>query len=55
VPVTTVRRTLSDNAATHLSPEFLLQAYHQALHRGLVTRAELPDVEQALKPYLEPA
>jgi predicted transcriptional regulator of viral defense system len=55
VPVTSHRRTLSDCAASHLSPEFLLQAYYQALHRGLVTRADIPDVEQALKPYLAPA
>ncbi len=55
VPMTTAHRTLSDCTATHLSPEFLLQAFHQALHRGLVTRSEIPDVEQALKPYLAPA
>ncbi|WP_164019154.1 type IV toxin-antitoxin system AbiEi family antitoxin domain-containing protein [Pyxidicoccus trucidator] len=55
VPMTSTRRTLSDCAASHLSPEFLLQAFHQALHRGRVTRSEIPDVEQALKPYLAPA
>jgi predicted transcriptional regulator of viral defense system len=55
VPVTSPRRTLSDCASAHLSPEFLLQAFHQALHRGLVVRTEVLDVEQALKPYLAPA
>lgn len=52
--MTSTRRTLSDCAASHLSPEFLLQAYHQALHRGRVARSETPDVEQVLKPYLDP-
>jgi predicted transcriptional regulator of viral defense system len=55
VPVTTPCRTLSDCAASHLSPEFLLQAFQQALHRGLMTRADVPDVQLALKPYLDPA
>lgn len=54
VPMTTPRRTLSDCAASHLSPEFLLQAFHQAIHRGLVARSDVLDVEQALKPYLAP-
>jgi predicted transcriptional regulator of viral defense system len=55
VPMTNTRRTLSDCAATHLSPEFLLQAFHQALYRGKVARADIQDVEKVLKPYLEPA
>ncbi|QSQ21559.1 type IV toxin-antitoxin system AbiEi family antitoxin domain-containing protein [Pyxidicoccus parkwayensis] len=55
VPMTNTRRTLSDNAAAHLSPEFLLQAFHQALYRGKVARSDIQDVEQVLKPYLEPA
>lgn len=54
VPITTPRRTLSDCAARHLSPEFLLQAFHQALDRGLITRSDVPDVQLALKPYLAP-
>ena len=55
VPITTPSRTLSDCAARHLSPEFLLQAFHQALNRGLITRSDVPDVQRALKPYMDPA
>jgi len=51
VPVTNPRRTLNDCAAAALSPELLRQAAKQALHRGLVTRAELGPVEQALAPF----
>ena len=34
-----------------LSPDLLRQAAQQALRRGLVTKAELADVEEALKPF----
>jgi len=51
VPVTNPRRTLNDCADAALSPELLRQAAQQALHRGLVTRAELAPLEQALAPF----
>jgi predicted transcriptional regulator of viral defense system len=51
VPTTSARRSLSDCAREGLSPELLRQAAQQALRRGLVTRAELGDVEEALEPF----
>jgi predicted transcriptional regulator of viral defense system len=51
VPTTSPRRSLSDCAKSGLSPELLRQAAQQALHRGLVTTAELGDVETALEPF----
>jgi predicted transcriptional regulator of viral defense system len=51
VPTTSPRRSLSDCAREGLSPELLRQAAQQALRRGLVTKAELGDVEEALKPF----
>lgn len=51
VPTTSPRRSLNDCAKSGLSPELLRQAAQQALHRGLVTAAELGDVETALKPF----
>jgi predicted transcriptional regulator of viral defense system len=51
VPVTSTRRTLNDCALAGLSPDLLRQAAQQAISRGLVTKAELPEVEKALKPF----
>jgi predicted transcriptional regulator of viral defense system len=51
VPITNPRRTLNDCAREGLSPELLLQATQQALRRGLVTKAELREVEEALEPF----
>lgn len=51
VPTTNQRRSLNDCAREGLSPELLRQAAQQALRRGLVTKAELGDVEEALKPF----
>jgi predicted transcriptional regulator of viral defense system len=51
VPITQPRRTLNDCAKAALSPDLLQQAAHQALRRGLVTRAEIGDVETALAPF----
>jgi predicted transcriptional regulator of viral defense system len=51
VPTTSPRRTLNDCADAALTPELLRQAAQQALQRGLVTRAELGPVEQALAPF----
>jgi predicted transcriptional regulator of viral defense system len=51
VPATRAGRTLSDCAKSGLSPELLRQAARQALRRGLVTRAELDEVETALAPF----
>ena len=51
VPITNPRRTLNACAREGLSPELLRQAAQQALRRGLVTKAELDDVEVALKPF----
>jgi predicted transcriptional regulator of viral defense system len=51
VPATHARRSLNDCAREGMSPELLRQAAQQALRRGLVTRAELGDVEEALEPF----
>lgn len=51
VPATSASRTLSDCAKSGLSPELLRQAAQQALRRGLVTKAELGAVEEALMPF----
>jgi len=51
VPVTSTRRTLNDCAFEGLSPDLLRQATKQALTRGLVTKAEVADVEKTLKPF----
>jgi predicted transcriptional regulator of viral defense system len=51
VPTTTPRRSLNDCAREHMSPDLLRQAAQQAIRRGLVTRAELGDVDQALRPF----
>jgi predicted transcriptional regulator of viral defense system len=51
VPTTNPRRSLNDCAREGLSPELLREAAHQALQRGLVTHAELGDVEVALGPF----
>jgi predicted transcriptional regulator of viral defense system len=51
VPATGPLRTLEDCAAEHLPPELLRAAALDALHRGLVTRAELDGVEAALEPF----
>lgn len=51
VPMTNPRRSLNDCAREGLSPELLRQAAQQALRRGLVTKAELVDVEEALRPF----
>ena len=51
MPVTSTRRTLNDCALAGLSPDLLRQATKQALARGLVTKAELADVEKTLKPF----
>lgn len=51
VPTTNARRSLNDCARDGLSPEQLRQAAHQALRRGLVVKAELGEVEDALAPF----
>lgn len=51
VPTTNPRRTLNDCARAGLSPDLLQQAAQQAIRRGLVAKAELGDVEQALAPF----
>ncbi len=51
VSVTSPSRTLDDCARAGLSPDLLRQAAKQALTRGLVTKAELHEVEKALKPF----
>jgi predicted transcriptional regulator of viral defense system len=51
VPVTSIRRTLDDCAHFGLTPDLLRQAASHALTRGLVTKAELKEVEKALQPY----
>jgi len=49
VPTTNPRRTLNDCAHEDLPPDLLRQAAQQAVRRGLVTKAELGDVEEALR------
>jgi len=51
VPTTNPRRSLNDCARAGMSPDLLLQAAQQAMRRGLVTKPELGDVEEALKPF----
>ncbi len=51
VPATSASRTLSDCAKNGLSPELLRQSAKQALRRGLVTKAEMGAVEEALEPF----
>lgn len=51
VPVTTPRRTLNDCARAGLSPDLLRHAAQQALRRGLVKKAGLGHVEEALEPF----
>ncbi len=51
VPVTNPRRSLNDCARNGLSPDLLRQAAQQALHRGLVTRGEIVEVENALDSF----
>lgn len=51
VPTTNSRRSLNDCAREDMSPDLLRQAAQQAIRRGLVTKAELGDVEEALRPF----
>lgn len=51
VPTTNPRRSLNDCAREGLSPELLRQAAQQGLRRGLVTKADLGDVEEVLEPF----
>jgi len=51
IPITSVRRSLEDCAREGLSPDLLRQGAVQAMKRGLVTRPELREVEEALKPF----
>ena len=51
VPTTNPRRTLNDCADEDLSPDLLRQAAQQAIRRGLVTRAEIGEVEEALRVF----
>ena len=49
VPITTASRTLSDCAHAGLAPDLLRQAAWDAIHRGLVTRRDIIDVELSLQ------
>lgn len=51
VPVTTPARALNECADDGFAPDLLRQAAEQALTRGLVTRAELPQVARVLEPF----
>lgn len=51
VPATTPKRTLVDCAMAGLQPEFLRQAVEQALKRGLVARADVVEVDLALREF----
>ena len=50
-PTTNPRRTLNDCAREALAPDLLRHAAEQAIRRGLVARAELCDVDEALRPF----
>ena len=50
-PTTNPRRTLNDCAREALAPDLLRHAAQQAMRRGLVARAELCDVDEALRPF----
>lgn len=50
-PTTNPRRTLNDCAREALAPDLLRHAAQQAIRRGLVARAELCDVDEALRPF----
>jgi len=43
LPVTAVPRTIADVAASGLADELVIQAIHEAMRRGLTSRAELRD------------
>lgn len=49
VPTTSPRRTLNDCAQENLPPDLLRHAAQQAVRRGLVTTAEIGNVEEALR------
>jgi predicted transcriptional regulator of viral defense system len=51
VPTTNPRRSLNDCARAGMSPDLLRQAAQQAIRRGLANKAELGDVEEALRPF----
>lgn len=51
VPTTNVGRTLRDCAEAELAPDLLRQATEQARRRGLVTPAEIAEVEAALTAF----
>ncbi len=51
VPITSPGRSLVDCAHDGLSPDLLQQAAQQAVRRGLVAKAQLDDVNEALKPF----
>lgn len=51
VPITAPGRSLNDCARESMPPDQLRQAAQQAIRRGLVTKAELGAVEEALRPY----
>jgi predicted transcriptional regulator of viral defense system len=50
-PTTNPRRTLNDCAREAMAPDLLRQAAQQAIRRGLVAKAELRDVDEALRPF----
>lgn len=51
VHATSPRRALNECARDSLSPKLLRDAAQRALRRGIVTRPELHDVEEALSPF----
>lgn len=55
VPITSPGRSLIDCAHEGLSPDLLQQAAQQAVRRGLVAKAQLGDVNEALRPFGEHA
>lgn len=51
VPITAPARSIIDCARSGLSPEFVLQASHEAIERGLVSREKLSEVDEILRPF----
>ncbi len=50
-PTTNPRRTLNDCAREAMAPDLLYQAAKQAIRRGLVAKADLRAVDEALRPF----
>ncbi len=55
VPVTSVRHTLIDCARASVAPEFVRDAFEEAVARGLLARDAVPEVTEYLTVYFGPS